>query len=60
MREQNPFKITLRGAVVAVRPVALSYLCLCEILVDLPFRASHMLGEINECGKARELRNGAS
>jgi hypothetical protein len=60
MRKQNLFKVILRGAVVAVRPVALAYLGLYELLVDLVLRPPRMRGEIDEGGKARELRNGAA
>src|SRR5438128_4794536 len=57
MREQNLFKVILRGYVVAVRPVPSLCLGFYELLVDLGLCPSHMLGEIDEGGKARELGN---
>ena len=60
MRKQNLFEIILRRAVVAVRPVAFGCLGFHELLVDLGLRTPHMLGEIDEGGQARELRNGAA
>ena len=60
MRKQNCFKVIFRGAVVAVRPVAVVCLGLYELFIDLGLRAPHMLGQIDESGKARELQNGAA
>ena len=44
MCEQNLLKVILRGAVIAVRPVALACLGLYELLVDLALCAPHMVG----------------
>lgn len=52
MRKQNSFKVILRGAVVAVRPVPVACLALYELFVYLGLRPAHMLGKIDEGVKA--------
>ena len=50
VHKHDLFKVVLRGAVVAVRPVAIGCLGFYELLVDLGLSTPHMLGEIDKRG----------
>jgi hypothetical protein len=57
VRNKNLFKVFLRSAVIAIGSGALACFGLYVIFIDLRLGPPHMLAQIDEGGKASELRN---